>query len=101
MHNDIVRATKLRFFAVILLGLTAASLAGPWAADRAAKRVANHAFAADAVGLSEELGVDWEAERRKARAVGFGVGIGVPLLLTAGACWWIHRRGRLDPSSGS
>lgn len=77
---------------ILLIGLLVAGVVGPWAARSAEKKVLGYAFAADAVGMSEELGVDWGAEREKAYGIGFAVGAGVPLLLAAATSFWVYRR---------
>ena len=84
---------RLRIWAGILsVGLLAAGLAGPWAARNAEKKVLGYVFAADAVGMSDELGVDWGAEREKAYRIGFAVGAGVPIILAAATALWVYRR---------
>ncbi len=77
---------------ILLAGLLGAGLAGPWAARKAEKKVLGYAFAADAVGMSDELAVDWGAEREKAYRIGFAVGAGVPIILAAATSFWVYRR---------
>ena len=80
--------------AILLLGLLAAAGLGSLIADRAEQQVLGRAFVADAVGLSEELGVDWAAEGRRARRLGFVLGSLVPLGLAGAVAFWTVRRSR-------
>ncbi len=86
-----MRARRLAL-ATLGVGLVLSLALGVQLARRAEAEVSARAVAAALIGVAGDAAVDWQAEKRRARRLGFAVGAGGGALLSFGAAALLRRR---------